>query len=56
MLTPKDWYPLPSLVMSDDPGDDVPEYPDDGGDRDEYINSADHTNIEDIDDEDLDEL
>lgn len=43
--------------MSDVPGDDVPEYPDeDYGDRDEYINSSKHINVEEINDEDLDEL
>jgi hypothetical protein len=43
--------------VSDDqiPGDDVPEY-EDGGDREEYLNSPDHVNIEEISDEMLDEL
>ena len=38
------------------PGDDVPEYPADGTDRDEYLNAPEHRNIEDIDDDELDEL
>ena len=41
--------------VSDVPGDDVPEYPGEG-DRDEYIHSDDHRDIEDIDDDELDQL
>jgi hypothetical protein len=37
-------------------GDDVPEYPEGEGDRDEYINSEAHRNIEDITDDELDAL
>ena len=44
--------------MSDDvvEGDDVPEYPGEGGGRFEYINSDDHIDIEDLSEEELDLL
>ena len=41
-----------SDAPEDVPGEDVPEYP--GGDRDEYLNSPEHRNIEDIPDDELD--
>jgi hypothetical protein len=41
------------LEEADIPGDDVPEYPGEGGGRHEYINSDDHRNIEDIDEGEL---
>ena len=46
--------------MSDDtadvPGDDVPEYPGEGGGRHEYVNADEHIDIEDLSEEELDLL
>jgi hypothetical protein len=41
--------------MSDVPGDDVPEYPEDDpeGDRRPYLDAPEHVDIKDLDDDEL---